>query len=151
MSTPPQANKDVNSLSNRLRASTSIAPTSPNLLHRTLTGRIGRSRSASSLLSTRNRRTANSETARDRIWQYNRAEQNLEAHLSLPEYIAPQSLAVLPPLTAASTESILPPLEAIPRFEETAVLVGESSSLGQVGRSREGLRYASVRRQKTQE
>jgi hypothetical protein len=56
-------------------------------------------------------------------------------------------LAVLPPLTAASAESNLPSLEAIPRFEETAVLVGESSSLAQIGRSREGLRYALVRRQ----
>jgi hypothetical protein len=147
MSTPPQANKDVNSQSNRLRASTNITPTSQNLLHRTLTGRIGRSRSATSLLSTRNQRTANLETARDRIWQYNRAEQNPESHLSLPEYIAPHSLAVLPPLTAASAESNLPSLEAIPRFEETAVLVGESSSLAQIGRSREGLRYALVRRQ----
>lgn len=145
MSTPPQANKDFNSQSNRLRASSSIAPISPNLLHRTITGRIGRSRSASSLLSTRNRRTANSESARNRIWQYNRAEQTSEAHLSLPEYIAPQSLAVISPLTAASAESNLPPLEAIPRFEETVALVREPSSLGQIGRSREGLRYALVR------
>jgi hypothetical protein len=147
MSTPPQANKDINSQSDRLRASTSIAPTSPNLLHRTLTGRIGRSRSASSLLSTRNRRTANSETASHRIWQYNRTEQNPESHLSLPEYIAPQSLAISPPLTAASTEFNLPSLEAIPGFEETTVLVAESSSLAQLGRSQERLRYALVRRQ----
>lgn len=133
MSTPPKANKDLNSKSKR-----------------TLTGRIGRSRSASSLFSTQDRGIVDSESARDRIWQYNQVEQNSEAHLSLsplPEHIAPHSSAVLAPLTAASTESYLPSLDSIPRFEEPFVLSGEATSLGQIGGSREGLRYALVRGQ----
>lgn len=150
MSTPPKANKDLNSESNRLRDSSSIAPAQPNLLHHTLTGRIGRSRSASSVFPTRNRRAIDLGPARDRIWQYNRAEQNSEAHLSLPEYITPQSLAVPSPSTAALAESNLPSLESISHLEEISVQVGEVTNLGQFGGIREGSRYASVRWQ-TQE
>ncbi|KAE9990924.1 hypothetical protein EG327_000756 [Venturia inaequalis] len=138
MSTPPKANKDINSESNRLRDSSSIAPAQPNLLHHTLTGRIERSRSASSVFPTRNRRAVDLGPARDRIWQYNRAEQNSEAHLSLPEYITPQSLAVPSPSTVALAESNLPSLESISQLEEISVQVGEVTNLGQFGGSREG-------------
>ncbi|TID14229.1 Actin-related protein 4 [Venturia nashicola] len=138
MSTPPKDNEDLNSQLNRRRAPSKIAPAQLNLPRRTLTGRIGRSPSASSLpSSTRNRRAVDSQSARDRSWQYNQAEQTSQAQLSLPEYIAPQSSAVPPTLTAASTKFNLPPLEPISHLEEPSVLVGEATHLGRIGGNQE--------------
>lgn len=142
MSTPPQANKDNNSQSHRNRAASSTTLRSPSLLHRTLTGRIGRPRTASSQLSTRDRRATNLETTRDHIWQSNPTERHLESQRSLSEYIAPFSLAVSPSLPAASTESNLSSLESIPEFEETIGLVGESCRVAEIERNQEGFRSA---------
>lgn len=145
MSTPPKTNTDINPKSNRLRASFNIAPAQPNVLHRTLTGRIGQSNSVSSLSASGNRRSVDSKPARDRTWQPNRAEQIPVANLSSPEYIGPQLLAVISPFTAASTGYNFHTLDPISHLEEPSVLVGETTNLGQLGGSREGSRYASVR------
>jgi hypothetical protein len=146
MTTPPQPpNRDDHSPSNRSRSSSNIIPKSASFLHRTHNGRIERARSASSLLSTRNRPSAVWEAAIERNRQSNpNTDQLLETQQSLPEYIAPLSLAVSPSLPAASTESNLPTLEAIPTFDETSGIVGGSASLAEIEVNREVLRYATV-------